>query len=281
MPPAVTPHHVPGDTSGDRHCPPTATVSPSPPAPQAQPKALLTMPLPRRATHVPRVESPPPQDPTHALAPPNPPNSGCSPGSPARAGANGGEGSRRCRWAAGLSPARAPQREFLLFPGTQRWPRALGGFPGGAGGGSGPRAAASPGAAVIHSARPRPLGLKFLRLGGSRSLTFLGNFNKNSSEASKKQDDGKRHCLGSLPLSFFIVFFNLCSPWCCPTPRSPTRCHPPPRAHGAPRATRVSPATLRAPFLAGSGVPSPHSWGRATCGDSGLATTRTCCPGGL
>lgn len=59
---------------------------------------------------------------------------------------------------------------------------------------------------MIHSARLRTLGLKFLRLGGSRSLTFLGNFNKNTSEASKKQHDGKRHCSVSLPPSFFIGF---------------------------------------------------------------------------
>jgi len=60
---------------------------------------------------------------------------------------------------------------------------------------------------VIHSAGPRPLGLNFLRLGGSRRLTFLGNFNKNSSEASKKQDDGNRHCFVSLLLSFFSFLF--------------------------------------------------------------------------
>lgn len=148
-----------------------------------------------------------------------------------------------------LLPAPAPERDFLLFPQHP----ALAAVPGGllrgdAGGGPGSRAAAAPGTAVIHSARPRPLGLKFLRLGGSRSLTFLGNFNRNSSEASKKQDDGKKGIVWApSPSHFYFLSFLLLCFLISAIPAGAQRLGAPPGSvtpPPSPWATPMSPATL-------------------------------------
>lgn len=182
-----------------------------------------------------------------------------------------GEGSGQCRWAAGVAaaPGSSSRGGISPFPPAPSAGRAAGGaLPGGSGSG----AAANPRGSRDSLGQTAAAGAEVSQAGWLPEPDIFGKFQQKQFRSFQKTGRWEKALFGLPPPLVFLLCFLIPA---IPTPRSPTRCHPPPRVRGAPRATQVSPAALHAPFPAGNGVPSPHS------GDSGLAMSRTCCPGGL